>query len=48
MSKGLRNMGLVERERVVDRRLSNKTGGLGYLAAADYRKRVSKGAKHGE
>ena len=38
MSKGLRNIkDLVERDNVVRRRLSEKKGGLGYLAALDYR-----------
>lgn len=40
MSKGLRNIkDMLERANVVKRRLTEKKGGLGYLAALDYQKR---------
>ncbi|GAH04422.1 unnamed protein product [marine sediment metagenome] len=39
MSKGLRNIkNLAERAETIKRRLSEKQGGLGYLAALDARK----------
>lgn len=46
MSKGLRSItDKTEREWIVDRRLANKTDGLGYLAAKDYRAKFPKDKK---
>jgi hypothetical protein len=41
MSKSLRSYkNIPEREAVVARRLKEKRGGIGYLAAVDYKKKV--------
>lgn len=35
MSKSLRSMTNAERDKAIERRISKKTGGLGFLAALD-------------
>lgn len=42
MSKGISNYPEYARADIVARRLRNKTGGLGYLAALDYQNRKAK------
>lgn len=40
MAKSLRSMSSEERSRAIERRLKNKTGGLGYWAAVDAKKKT--------
>lgn len=40
MSKGISSYPVKDRKKVVERRLKNKTGGLGYLGALDYKSKV--------
>lgn len=40
MSKSLRSMKPEERKQAIDRRIRNKTGGLGYWAVMDAKKKM--------
>lgn len=45
MTKALRNMTKQEQEKAIARRLQSKTGGLGYWAAVDARKKQAQPVK---